>query len=147
MEGERFSGVLLPKALIDALFLPEGLQLRLSLGGIGPHAKACLEQVQGLLVGGLVRAGRLLLLRLALLRPAVLRHGGAAAAGIISPGRCRLEEREKVPLLRRVDQALVVVAPQSRWVGLKVVWLRARGGPSACLFPCLACEVRRIPWS
>ena len=112
VEGEGVSTVLLAQALIDALVFPERLQLRFPLGGIGAHAKPGLQQVERLFVRRTLIFGRATPLGRALLRPALLRHGGAAATGIISPGRCLPAERY----------------PNPRWIALVPVPARAAAG-------------------
>ena len=98
VKGERFSAVSLAQALIDALLLPEALELRFPLGGVGAHPKPGLQEIQGVLIGTAFPCRRTDLLGLAFLGSVLLRHGGDAAKGIISPRRCPLPRWTEDPL-------------------------------------------------
>ena len=59
MQGEHLPGVSAAELLVQAPLLPEALQFRLALAGIGPHRKGGLQQVEGVLVGDRPRGTRL----------------------------------------------------------------------------------------
>ena len=97
VKREGGPAVVEPQLPIDAVLAPEGLQFRLPLHRIGTHAKACLQQVERVLVGGTSLGGV----------AGLLAHVGAAATGIIRlrwVGLRLLRQARSVPVL--FDQAL-----------------------------------------
>jgi hypothetical protein len=50
MQGEHRPGIVASQLQVDAFVFPEGLEFRFAVDGIGTHAKARLQQVEGVFV-------------------------------------------------------------------------------------------------